>query len=137
MGMMIDDCIKMLIAKEKCMKRETSGIDTDCNSHNCDNCSLCYEQGTMGEQKMALLFAVDAMRQYQLMQADYENRLKAYMVAMLTELHIRMEEIGDDLDPTEDWDYGYKSGVEDMIQLLDERIDKLKGESDAQEQKKE
>ena len=65
MGMTIEDCIKMLIAKEKCMKRETSGIDTDCNSHNCNNCSLCYEQGTIGEQKMALLFAVDAMRQYQ------------------------------------------------------------------------
>lgn len=69
--------------------------------------------------------------------ADYENRLKADMVAILTELHLKMEELGDDLYPTEDWDYGYKSGVEDMIQLLDERIDKLKGESDAQEQKKE
>ena len=69
--------------------------------------------------------------------ADYEARLKADMVAMLTDLHLKMEELGDDLYPTEDWDYGYKSGVEDMIQLLDERIDKLKGESDAQEQKKE
>ena len=68
---------------------------------------------------------------------QYEQRLKADMVAILTELHLKMEELGDDLDPTEDWDYGYKSGVEDMIQLLDERIDKLKGESDAQEQKKE
>lgn len=68
---------------------------------------------------------------------QYEARLKANMVAMLTDLHLKMEELGDDLDPTEDWDYGYKSGVEDMIQLLDERIDKLKGESDAQEQKKE
>lgn len=69
--------------------------------------------------------------------ADYEARLKSDMIAMLTDLHLKMEELGDDLDPTEDWDYGYKSGVEDMIQLLDERIDKLKGESDAQEQKKE
>ena len=68
---------------------------------------------------------------------QYEARLKADMVAMLTDLHLKMEELGDDLYPTEDWDYGYKSGVEDMIQLLDERIDKLKGESDAQEQKKE
>ena len=68
---------------------------------------------------------------------QYEQRLKADLAAMLTDLHLKMEELGDDLNPTEDWDYGYKSGVEDMIQLLDERIDKLKGESDAQEQKKE
>lgn len=65
MGMTIDDCTKMLIAKEKCMSRETSGIDTDCNSHNCDNCDLCYEQGTMGEQKEALRFVVETMRKYQ------------------------------------------------------------------------
>ena len=61
----IDDCINMLIAKEKCMERETSGIDTDCNLHNCDECDLCYEQGTMGEQKEALKFAIDTMRKYQ------------------------------------------------------------------------
>ena len=36
MGMTIDKCVEMLIAKEKCMKRETSGTDTDCNDHNCD-----------------------------------------------------------------------------------------------------
>lgn len=65
MGMTIEDCAKMLIAKEKCMERETSGIDTGCNLHNCDDCSLCYEQGTMGEQKEALKFAVDTMRKYQ------------------------------------------------------------------------
>lgn len=65
MGMTIDDCTKMLIAKEKCIGRETSGIDTDCNSWNCENCSLCYEQGTKGEQKEALLFAIDIMHKYQ------------------------------------------------------------------------
>ena len=65
MGMTIDECVKMLIAKEKCIERETSGTDTDCNYHNCDKCSLCYEQGNMGEQKEALRFAVDTMRKYQ------------------------------------------------------------------------
>ena len=44
MKMSIEDCTKILIAKEKCMERETSGRDTDCNFHNCDECSLCYEQ---------------------------------------------------------------------------------------------
>ena len=73
MGMTIEDCTKMLIAKEKCMKRETSGIDTDCNLHNCDNCSLCYEQGTMGEQKEALNFAVETMRKYQKIEQIYKE----------------------------------------------------------------
>lgn len=93
MGMSIDDCAKMLIAKEKCMSRETSGTDTDCNSHNCDECSLCYEQGTMGEQKEALKFAVDTMRKYQKLQADEENRLKADLVAMLTEIQLELDEM--------------------------------------------
>lgn len=76
MGMAIEDCAKMLIAKEKCMERETSGIDTDCNLHNCDDCSLCYEQGTMGEQKEALKFAIETMRKYQKITEilnDWEN----------------------------------------------------------------
>ena len=37
--------------------------------------------------------AIDAMRKYQLMQADYENRLKADMVAMLTEIQLEIDEI--------------------------------------------
>lgn len=68
MGMTIEDCTKILIAKEKCMERETSGIDTDCNLHNCDDCFLCYEQGTVGEQKEALRFAINIMRKYQKIQ---------------------------------------------------------------------
>lgn len=74
MGMSIEDCAKILIAKEKCMSRETSGIDTDCNLHNCDNCDLCYEQGTMGEQKEALKFAVEIMRKYQKIQEVMDSR---------------------------------------------------------------
>ena len=49
---------KMLKAKLECLKRETSGTDFDCNNSNCDECSLCYEQGTMGEQKLALAMAI-------------------------------------------------------------------------------
>ena len=76
MGMTIDDCIKMLIAKEKCMERETSGTDIDCNLHNCDDCSMCYEQGTMGEQKEAFKFAIDTMRKYQKIEQIYSDYLK-------------------------------------------------------------
>lgn len=76
MGMSIDNCTKMLIAKEKCMERETSGTDTDCNFHNCDECSLCYEQGTMGEQKEALKFALNIMRKYEKIEQAYSAYLE-------------------------------------------------------------
>ena len=62
MGMSIDKCADMLMSKEICIERETSGT---CIHNNCYNCSLRYEQGTMGEQKEALKFAVDTMRKYQ------------------------------------------------------------------------
>ena len=105
-------------------------------SNLCDSCTNIgceFQSGiVITECTFYMQSTVDAITKDQ-----YEARLKNDMVAILTELHLKMEELGDDLDPTEDWDYGYKSGVEDMIQLLDERIDKLKGESDAQEQKKE
>ena len=129
MGMTIDDCIKMLIAKEKCMERETGGTDTDCNFHNCDDCSLCYEQGTMREQKMALLFAVDAMRKYQLMQADYENRLKADMVIMLEEIQSKIVE--------ESWTRECLDGlyqtivdIESVNEVFQQKINALKAESE-------
>jgi hypothetical protein len=54
---------KMLKAKLECLKRETSGTNFDCNNSNCDECSLCYEQGNMGEQKEALDMAIKALEQ--------------------------------------------------------------------------
>lgn len=52
---------KMLKAKLECLKRETSGTDFYCNNSNCDECSLYYEQGNMGEQKEALDMAIKAL----------------------------------------------------------------------------
>lgn len=51
----------MLVAKMICLTRETSGTDVECNSHNCENCGLNYEQGNMGEQKEALDMAIKAL----------------------------------------------------------------------------
>ena len=57
-----EETIKMLTAKVECMKRESSGIDQDCNYRNCDECKLCYEQGTVGEQIEALQMAITAIK---------------------------------------------------------------------------
>ena len=53
----------MLKAKLECLKHETSGFYGDCNRCNCDECSLNYEQGNMGEQKQALDMAIKALEQ--------------------------------------------------------------------------
>ena len=60
-GMTNEQAKTMLKAKLECLKRETSGTDFDCNNSNCDDCSLCYEQGNMGEQKEALDMAIKAL----------------------------------------------------------------------------
>ena len=68
---------KMLKAKLECLKRETSGTDFDCNNSNCDECSLCYEQGNMGEQKEALDMAIKALEQQpcEMTAEEYRQRM--------------------------------------------------------------
>ena len=58
-----EEAREMLIAKLKCLRRETSGTDTECNNRNCVECPLNYEQGNMGEQKEALETAIKALEQ--------------------------------------------------------------------------
>lgn len=58
-----EEAKKMLKAKLECLKHETSGMYSDCNRRNCDECSLNYEQGNMGEQKEALDMAIKALEQ--------------------------------------------------------------------------
>ena len=57
------EAIKMAKADLKCMERDTSGQDEMCNSHKCDECSLNYERGNMGEQKEWLRMAIQSLEQ--------------------------------------------------------------------------
>ena len=68
-GMTNEQAINMLKAKLECSKRATSGTDFDCNNGNCDECSLCYEQGNMLEQKEALDMAIKAMASIETLQS--------------------------------------------------------------------
>jgi hypothetical protein len=74
--------------------------------------------------------AIDIMRKYQKLQADYENRLKADMVAMLEELDLEIDEIEilksiarEDIN----WNMGAKAMREKIKQLIQERINALRG----------
>lgn len=43
------EALEKLKAYLKCQKRQVKGIHEDCNNKKCDNCDLCYIQGTTGE----------------------------------------------------------------------------------------
>lgn len=128
--MTIDDCINKLIAKEKCMERETSGTDTDCNYNNCLDCSLCYEQGRIEEQKEALIFAIDTMHKYQQLQVEYETRLKADMIAMLTEIQLELEELR--AKKHFQYKHGQEHGLNDALEIIQRNINALKSESETE-----
>ena len=58
-----EEAIKMIKAKLECMTRDVSGRDCDCIDRRCDECSLNYEQGNMGEQKEWLRMSIEALEQ--------------------------------------------------------------------------
>ena len=73
--------------------------------------------------------AIDTMRKYQMMQADYEARLKADLEAILVELQLEIEELdsragydGNGM-PTFSTDYIRKKKVNELIQ---QKINALK-----------
>lgn len=69
----------------------------------------------------ALQTAKDTMRKYQQLQADYENRLKADMVAMLEELKEEFEKLYPNPELST-----YYAAIDDCSNLTQQKIDKLK-----------
>ena len=63
--MTLDEAKKMAEAKLKCMERDVSGTDDDCNNKRCYECPLNYEQGNMGEQKEWLRMSINALEREQ------------------------------------------------------------------------
>lgn len=58
-------------AKEKlqayleCQKKKVTGIHEQCNKDLCDNCELCYAQGTTGEHIASVESAIKALEELQ------------------------------------------------------------------------
>lgn len=73
------EAIKMLTAKVECIKRYSSGINEDCNSPDCGECTLWYEQGNMGEQIEYLQMAIKTLEEPQWIScSDCERRCKKW-----------------------------------------------------------
>ena len=56
------DALEKLKAYCKCQKMQVKGIYEDCNESKCDNCDLCYMQGTNGEHIASIEIAIKALK---------------------------------------------------------------------------
>ena len=55
------EVIEKLRAYHKCQRLQVKGIYEDCNEKLCDNCDLCYMQGTAGEHIKSIEIAIQAL----------------------------------------------------------------------------
>ena len=58
------EALEKLKAYLKCQKRQVKGIHEDCNNKKCDNCDLCYIQGTTGEHIEAIESAIQSLESH-------------------------------------------------------------------------
>ena len=55
------EAIEKLRAYHKCQRLQVKGIYEDCNEKLCDNCDLCYAQGTVGEHIKSIEIGIQAL----------------------------------------------------------------------------
>jgi hypothetical protein len=101
----------------------------DCDIHNYHECNLTSESieddycwNGDNREKHCPLREVEAIPK-----ADYEARLKADMVAMLTDLQLEIEEL-DVSDVVPEYQDGAEETREYITDLFQQKIDALKGE---------
>ena len=59
--------------------------------------------------------------------AEYENRLKADMVAMLAEIQLEIEECIDGQEGSPQFEQGVTIARVQVVEIIQQKIDKLKG----------
>lgn len=85
----------------------------------------------------AIMVLANTSQKYQMMQADYETRLKADMVAMLTDIQLEIEEKKflesscSFMDKTEEKNYAVYT--DDISNIIQQKIDALKAENEGAE----
>lgn len=99
MGMTIDEAIKQIM---------------ECKA---------YKQCDTEKDSEAFEFAIDTMRKYQQLQADYENRLKADLKAILVDLQFDVEEQKFDVHIDKDV---WNDAIRVCSDIIQQKIDKLK-----------
>jgi hypothetical protein len=120
MGMTIDKIIKRLLWFEDYNEEDYCGGDRIQDEHG----DWFYK--VTEEDFEAFRQASDIMRKYQQLQVDYSNRLKADMVAMLTDVQLEIEEL-DLKDSFLDYQRGAEETREYIANLIQQKIDALRG----------
>lgn len=67
------EVLEKLRAYLKCRGRQVKGIYVNCNNKKCDNCDLCYMQGTVGEHIEAIEVATQALEKLQVYESLKEQ----------------------------------------------------------------
>ena len=70
------EALEKLKAYLKCQKRQVKGIHEDCNNKKCDNCDLCYIQGTTGEHIEAIESAIQSLESHKRIIKRLKKELK-------------------------------------------------------------
>ena len=68
---------------------------------------------------------VDCGKKYQLMQLEYDARLRADMVAMLEEIQLEIEECVDGVEDSPQFEQGVTNARVQVVEIIQQRIDKL------------
>lgn len=130
--MTLEEVIDMLNAKISCINNEISGTNEMCNNGCCVDCSLCYEQGTMSEQKEALKIAIQALEQdtvpfdFELYQAglmDLPTEIRSIVATVLDDIKKKIEVLNP-VDYVSISSYEGHKGArdikDDILQIIDE-----------------
>ena len=70
--MKTSEAIEKLRAYYKCQRLQVKGIYEDCNDNLCDNCDLCYAQGTVGEHIKSIEIAIQALEKQEKIKEAFE-----------------------------------------------------------------
>ena len=67
-------------------------------------------------------------QKYQQLQADYENRLKADLKAILVELQLEIEECVDGAEGSPQFEHGVTTARVQVVEIIQQKINELEGE---------
>lgn len=131
MGMAIDDLKAYCMEEEathrlRCKQYDNASGYTRSKSKDIRTVSAVREE-LLGDyyQQMASI-----MRKYQLLQADYENRLKADLVAILTELQLDIGECVDGGEGSPLFEEGVAIARTQVLEMIQQKINEFKGDQD-------
>ena len=87
-----------------------------------------HKQGEIGKAAESIDLAIYTIEQYRKLQAEYNARLKADMVAMLTDLYLSMLELDmDDATYNSHFRQGFRTAKNMSTEVIQEKINALGG----------